>query len=145
MVFLQGAHGLHLLLVVTFVLVHHALALIMLIYDYWLGHLSYNRGFLNLNVNRPFSASHRGTSTPVVVVATRSPLTNNFVWAFFFVDAAPVMIRTHFVSGTNFFNRCPFVPVMVVAPWTIFADDSLLLTFGAVLTEEFFIFRGRPL
>jgi hypothetical protein len=55
------------------------------------------------------------------------------------------MIRTHLVSSTYFFNRCPFVPVMVVAPWSIFADDSLLLTFGAVLTEEFLILRGRPL
>ena len=144
MVFLQSSHGLHLLLVMTFVLVHHTLALIMLVYYNWLLHRFHSwrefrksRCFIDANAD---SASHRRPSTPVVVAATRSSLTDHFEWAFFFVNAAPVMVWTHLVSGTYFFNRCPFVPIMVIAPWSILADDSLVLTFGAVLAEEFLIF-----
>lgn len=75
-----------------------------------------------------------------MVTATRSILADDFERAFFFVDAAPVMVWTHLVSGTYFFNRCPFVPIMVVAPWPILANDLLVLTFCAVLAEELLIF-----
>lgn len=77
-----------------------------------------------------------------MVAAARSPLAYHFERTFFFVDAAPVMVWAHFVSGAYFSNWCLFVPIMVAAPRSVLADNLLVLTFGAVLVEEFSVFRG---
>ena len=111
------------LLTAVFVLMHKTLLTIMLNSWYiW-------NCFLRLRNFWAFlKRSHRRPTIPVVIFAARPFSTNNSEWTVFAINGGPVVIYTVFIAFANFYYRRPIVPIMVLARWSILANDFFVMT-----------------
>ena len=118
--FLNLSHHCKMLLIHSFVLMHHTASVLWLL-RLW---LVWNCSFAHCY--RFNNCSHWGAAIPIVVFAARSVRAHYSIWTILFIDVAPIMIYTVFVATANFFYRRSSVPVMIITIWAIFANNFLV-------------------
>jgi len=146
MFFLHSPYNLHLLLVKNLIIVRHAIFLstfflLNRLFDFnvlWRFRLM-RFGFCLIDCClRDYFAStmfwfgwfyhHGGPSAPIMVFAAISQVTNNLVRGITFVNSGPVMVAARLIFFADFDDWGSFIPIMIMAAWTINADYFLPTT-----------------
>ena len=143
---LQQSHRSHLLSKMTVISMQHTVARALFNFCYWCFHNWFRyrcwlnlwlwRTFLNFSFLKSSCASHRWAIIPIVFGTARTVNANNFIRTCVSVYLAPIMHWTLLIiwsSVANSFHRWPLVPIMIFAPWSIFANYSLVATAQSML------------
>jgi len=151
MFFLHSPYNLHLLLVKNFIIVRHAIFLSTLFllnrlfnfnficrFGLWRFSLwRFGLCLIDCCIRDYFASTmfwfgwfyhHGGSSAPIMVFAAISQVTNNLVRGITLVNPGPVMVVARLIFFTDFNDWGSFIPIMIMAAWTINADYFLPTT-----------------